>query len=556
MRIGIFSRIKTHRTQSYEDIAYVTTGSISSGTTSCTPGYGTVAEGQALLTVVTSKIQTAVVETPSGDRRIKEIIASTASNGSNAGPVRQTLFFKESDGTESGTKTITVPGGNSVQAAIYSFSKDSRLHWNIAVYQGHHNTFSTSNFSVTSYENVDSEPGDVFLVLAGVNANLYLWSAQTLTHTGATLTTTAQELTEVGTESGNNLEQIASLFTVASGTGSGKLTFTMTSSGNSATNPIGVVQFVRLRQSSTAQTWEPSGLRVWRAADIVQTTYSGDGSSIWDGMRTSITQTGSPANEKYSIATFNGRPCFKFEAQLQNSTNYVMRAEVSQPIPWQPAWVIGTQLIHEVRWETPADAPTVYREWDFTQNHTGTAPGGPWPLNSPIFYLAWAYAGQTGWTGGGTATGGELAVINKAAGTRHKYASVTWAASKVYRVLYHVKFGAADQGTCLKVGVSVDGGAMTWVHQQFDVKTVFADADIATDGSPANVGGSPKIGVYNHSMTGGTAVSNSIAAGNSGYILYSPCMKMIIQQPSDVGYISDVTDNNNPIYDYVDTSDE
>jgi hypothetical protein len=330
----------------------------------------------------------------------------------------------------------------------------------------------------------------------------------------------------------------------------------MTSSGNSATNPIGVVQFVRLRQSSTAQTWEPSGLRVWRAADIVQTTYSGDGSSIWDGMRTSITQTGSPPNEKYSIATFNGRPCFKFEAQLQNSTNYVMRAEVSQPIPWQPAWVIGTQLIHEVRWETPADAPTVYREWDFTQNHTGTAPGGPWPLNSPIFYLAWAYAGQTGWTGGGTATGGELAVINKAAGTRHKYASVTWAASKVYRVLYHVKFGAADQGTCLKVGVSVDGGAMTWVHQQFDVKTVFADADIATDGSPANVGGSPKIGIYNHSMTGGTAVTNSIAAGNSGYILYSPCMKMIIQQPSDVGYISDVTDNNNPIYDYVDTSDE
>jgi hypothetical protein len=543
-------------------IEFVAAGAASGGTTSCTPGTPAgVDAGDRMFLVASSKLQTAHVSTPDGWTRIPEgdAIYSTASNGGGLGPIRQTIFYRDYDGTEGATVTVTLTGGNSINAVIYAFSKDPRARWHMASIVGSHNTGNLTAYSAPSSGKLQARKNDVYFVVTSSNNQDYNYSAQGLSQTGVTFTEVTEEIGEYPTIQGNDSEQFAGIYKVASTTTSapGKITYVATSSGATTGKPLGVTHFIRLRQNFARQTLEPSGLRVWRASDINQTTYSGDGADIWDGMRTSFNQTGTVA-EKYSIETFNGRPCFKFHAQLVNSTNWCYRAEVSQPIPWQPAWPIGTQIIHEIRVETPSDAPAVYSEWDIIQNHTGTAAGGPWPLNSPLFYVGWAYAGQTGWTAGGTATGGELMISLQPTNPniRVKFPSIVWGANKVFRIRYHVKFDYVSGDPVFKLWAAEGDEDFELLYEDYTNPTVYVPDDIAEHGAPADVGGSPKTGIYSHGITSGAVAAASIAAGNSGYTIYMPAMKMIIQHTTDADYITDVTDNDNPIYNYVSTANE
>jgi hypothetical protein len=536
-------------------ISFLAAGTAASGTTSCTPAYPAVSDGNGLLLVVGSKTRTAIVDTPTGWHRFDETMDAVLSSGSDVGEIRQTIFWKESDGTETGTVSVACTGGNSINAVIYSFEKDASAYWGVASVGA---SFIAPDvaYSVTAQHNLTSRANDLVFVITSTNENLYTYSSQAVSQSGVTFNTVSAEVGEYATAQGNNQKQFASVFTVTTGSDTAaKMVYTATASGETANNPIGVTHFVQLRQHSTAQSLVPSGLQVWRAADTVYNTFTGDGASIWDGMRTSTEVTGTVAT-RYSIASFGGRDCFKFHAELVNSTNYSRRVEVSQPVPWQPAYPIGTQIIHEIRVETPSDAPEIWNNFDIVQNHAGTASGGPYPDNFPIMYIAWAYAGQTGWTAGGTATGGELMLVNKAGVERIKFPSVVWAPSTTYQIRYHIKFDYASGDPALKLWCSVNEGGFNLLYENYVRKTVWEDADIALNGSPANVGGSCKIGVYNSEVNNGTDAATSIAAGNSGYLIYMPCMKMIIQHPTDDDYIGDVTDNTNAIYNYVDTSSE
>jgi hypothetical protein len=538
-------------------ISFLAAGTAASGTTSCTPAYPAVSDGNGLILAVGSKIRDAIVDTPSGWHRFDETMDHVTGSGSDVGEIKQTLFWKEADGTETGTVTVTSTGGNSLNSVIYSFAKDPTAYWGVASSGAGFQTAGTA-YSVTAHHNIASRANDLVFVITSTNENLYTYSTQAISQSGVTFSTVSAEVGEYATAQGNNQKQFASVFTVTTGSDTAaKMVYTATASGTAANNPLGTTHFIQLRQHSTAQALVPSGLRIWRASEIVDTTYSGDGSAIWDGMRTSVTTTGTGWATQFSIESFGGRPTLKFKQEMLDSSNYVMRSEVALPVPLYPSHPIGTQIIHELRVETPSDAPAVYREWDMVQNHTGAAPGGPWPMNSPIIYLGWAYAGQTGWTGGGTAIGGEFIVVGKAGGTRHKYPQVMWAASSTYLIVYHIKFDYASGDPCFKVGIrNKDTGVITWIHEDYTNKTVWESGDEVTDGAAFDVGGIPKMGIYSHSITSGTVAANSIAAGNSGYTIHVPATKMIIQHPTDDDYIGDVTDNTNAIYNYVDTSSE
>jgi hypothetical protein len=572
---GIFSRMRTHRsgTVTYTDIAYVGAGAAASGTTTCSVPYPTLSSGNGLVLVMGTKLQTPIVSTPTGWRRIKETIAYSGSNGGDQGAIRQTIFWKEADGTETGSLGVTISGGTSSHGIMYAFSKDATAHWNISVYQGHHNIPNVTAFSAESYEHPTSTVGDVYFVSAAVNTDTYSWSAQAISQSGATFTTTTQEITEVGTTTGNDQEHFSSLFKVTAGTGSGSLTFTATSSGASAApvNPLGVVNFIRLKQAASAQTWEPSGLQVRRASQLtsVGSPNISDGSAMLDGGRGSM-EGPDAGSVRYSIVTKDARDCLKVYCDITTGLN--RRSEWSNPVTWQPAWVPGTQWIEEIRWETdsyhnnprtaailaganPNDNSNPLGEWIIGQTHTGAASsGGPYPDNHPLYYFGWAYPGQTGYVnlGGGAtpATGGEFIVVNKVAGTRYIYGSVTWQANTTYRIRHHVKFDYITVGDpCLKVWVND-----VLLHEKYDEGTISVlDSDL---GSASQVGGVSKKGIYHHQVTDTTTRNANIAAGHKGIVLYTPSWKFIVQHPTDIDYISDITDNANPIYDYVSTEDE
>lgn len=545
----------------FDEITYVGVGAAASGSTSATPGYPAgIQNGDYLYLVCASKLQTAIVSTPSGWRRLPEgdIIVSTASNGDDLGPIRETVFMKVTDGTEAATETVTLTDGNSLNCAIYAFRPDPDAEVEIEVSGGAHNTPNLTAYEAISFHEMASEVGDIYFVATSVNTDLYAYNAQALSQTGNTFETINADTGEFSTTTGNDSEQFCSIFKV---TAVGdpdplKLTFTATSSGAAAGNPLGITIFIRMRQKVTAAELAPSGLRVWRASETVDTAYSGDGSAIWDGGRTSTEVTGT-VSERYSIVTHNGRPCFQAHAELIDSSNYCRRAEVSFPVVWQQAFVIGTQTLFRIKYEIPLDAPDIYEELDIMQCHTGTAPGGPWPLNSPIFYLCFAKAGQAGWQNG-TPTGGELGLVLSTTDPdiRLLIPGYEWEAGASIELLVHVKYGHSSDDTCLKLGARKNEGAFSWVYENYTDPTVFADGDIATHGAPANVGGVIKAFLYNHMITNGTAAAASVAAGNPGYKLLSPCIKMINQHPTDADYITDVTDNDNPIYDWVDTSNE
>lgn len=356
-RLALIAQANSHKaTVVYDDITFVAVGAAASGTTSATPGNPTVANGDLLLMNCSSKLQTHHVTTPTAYRRLAEgdLVASTASNGGDLGPIRQTIFMKETNGTEAATETVSLPSGNSLNAAIYALRKDAQAKWQILVSGGAHNTPNLTAYEAVSFHKMASKVGDVYVIFTSINTDLYPFTDQALAQTGNTFEVVNQDVGEFSTTAGNDSEQFASIFRVTAVTDINplKLTFTATSGGSAAGNPIGVTHFVRLRQIPNVETLPPSGLRVWRASEIVQTTYSGDGSSIWDGQRTSYEQTGTVA-EKYSIETVGGRPCFRFHAQLVDSSNYSRRAEVSHPIPWQPAYGLGVEKIHEWKFITP-----------------------------------------------------------------------------------------------------------------------------------------------------------------------------------------------------------
>jgi hypothetical protein len=548
---GNFSRTKAPVYNSTL-VAFEGEGTTASGTTSCAPAYPDVDVGNGIILAIGTKTRDAKVECPAGWEVLRPTMDHVASSGADQGEIGSWLFWREATSTITTGTTVTVncSNCNSMNAQIYVFSKDSQARWEVVTTSGSHFTPSTDTYSVTS-KKFRSKKNDLLFVVSDLNTDAYAMSTQGVTQSGATFSTLNAEVGEYPTVQGNDQEQWASVFRVTSASVvNAPLVYTTTL--NASGSPLGTTTFVALRQYFSKQTLPPAGFYSWSASDIVDQTYSGDGSPLWDGMRTSLEKTGTVA-EQYEIVTFNGEPHFKFTTQLVNSTNYSRRSEVSNHF-WPGNYPIGTQIIFEIMYKTGPTVPSVYREFDVMQNHTGTAAGGPWPLNSPLFYIAFAHAGQAGWNNG-TPDGGEIGLVRTPTDPdiRLIFPGYEWEENSVYRIRYHMKVGHAADDTCMKLWLEKNGGGLTLVYEDYTYPTAFVTDDIAEHGAPADVGGATKIGIYDHMITDGTDASTAVSAGHTGYTLYSPGWKMIIQYPSYPDYITDVTDNSNPIYEYVST---
>jgi hypothetical protein len=536
-------------------------GTSANGITSVAPTYPAgITAGMDILIFVSNKLATKRPTTPTGYRRIDTWVASTANNGTDQGPISVSLFHKTAVGTETGTVTISLPGGTSALANIIVIQKDpaATLHYKICA--GHHNLVGSTAYNAISYNTVDTRTNDLILNLTAVNCDTYAWSAQDLNYYGSSgsFTVLNQELFEVSTNQGNDQEQFVSVYR-AYGDDDGYLVATATSSGASLVipNPTGVTLFVRIRQSTEAFTWPPSGLRLSKSADwfvLSDTGTLGDSGPIGQGYRLSF-EGPTSASDRYVLTTKDGRQVLKMIADITLGVN--RRTEYSNA-PWEPDYPIGTQIIEEIRFETDSyhnnpqqDGPNSnsLKEWIFYQNHSGRPLTGTYTSNNPLFYFAWSYAGQTGWdTLPGPSAGGEFVVSNNVSGRRERYPSITWQPNTVYRIRYHVCADLASGTPCLKVWVND-----TLIYENYTEATVTAaDADL---GSRSNVLGACKRGVYHHGIENSTQTAANIAVGHKGVVLYNVAENRIIMFPGDIDYITDLTNNTNPIYDYVDTSE-
>jgi hypothetical protein len=237
-------------------VAYGTTGTVGSGTTSATPAFpASVAAGDLLVMCVASKypVTPSVPNTPTDAFGGSwAAVTNGAANGgadpdgAATGHATATLFYKLAVGTENTTASVgsCTSACNAISASISRYTKaDSTANFSLSATGGSHNTADTT-WSVTGAADNDVTGTDV-LTTCSANASNNVFSAEAFTQTNVvfgTIVERADTGTTFGDDVGVKVVDVIAL-TGTSG-GSNAPTFTATNAGSTG----GATTFLRIRQ--------------------------------------------------------------------------------------------------------------------------------------------------------------------------------------------------------------------------------------------------------------------------------------------------------------------
>ncbi len=229
-------------------IAYSSVGTASAGTTSTTPSYpAVITAGDLLVLYVINKYPTAGPATPSNWNLIGQATGGAGVSGSDSGNVYCTAFYRIADGTETGTVTVTVAGGNSIYSRIARYTKAAAEAWSVSTPSYGSCALATTSWSVTGNVTLDVAALDVVVAVSGVNADTYTYTAEVVTIPGVVMGASAERIDQ-GTTLGDDCHFVLSDHAVTSGTPSGVPVYTMTASGSSVgVSPAGATLMFRLR---------------------------------------------------------------------------------------------------------------------------------------------------------------------------------------------------------------------------------------------------------------------------------------------------------------------
>lgn len=218
------------------------------------PGYpSSISAGNLLLLSVASKYPTNGPATPSGWTLLDQVQGGHGSAGADAGNVYCTVFYKVADGTETGTLTLTLTGVNSSFSRIFRYVTNSSSAFDtLASTTGSQNTPGTS-WSVTGAADPGIRAGDVVVAFSAINSDAYTYSAEAITATGMTFTSTTEQL-DAGTGGGDDTYLVVADARGTAGPSSAAPVFAMTASGSATDNPAGAVVFARLRLAASTGT--------------------------------------------------------------------------------------------------------------------------------------------------------------------------------------------------------------------------------------------------------------------------------------------------------------
>lgn len=234
-------------------VAFVANGTVSSGTTSCTPGApASLASGDLIVLYVGNKYPSNGPTTPTGFTLLVQQSGGNGSSGVDAGNVYATVYYKISDGTESGGSfTVAVTSGNAVTARASRYTKAAAASWDIAATSVAQNTPGVT-WTATGAADPGVIAGDVMIAASVVNsdANTVTAATTSITQTGVTYGSLSERIDGV-TASGDDIGLFVDEVTASSGTSSAAPVLAATMVPGTGTNdPAGATAFIRLRESN------------------------------------------------------------------------------------------------------------------------------------------------------------------------------------------------------------------------------------------------------------------------------------------------------------------
>jgi hypothetical protein len=521
------------------DITSLTPGATSFSATGsvAAPLPASIQNGDALFYVIGAKVQGNQAETPAGWRRIAEDIAWDGSKGADQGGVKETVFFKEVDGTETSSITCVVPNANCLAGTIYAFRKPANplVSWNVDVAAGHFNEPGNTAYRTRAWKSIQSAVGDFYLVTNTVNTDASTWTVLGLQQASTVFTTVNLKVHESGTSLGNDLKQFASTFKVSSGAGIDAPVYTATapSASTSPENPIGICHFVKMRLSHAQQVWKSPLLRIILPEQVENSSLDGAG-GIWNGL-----QADYQAVPDYSVVTYAGSPHFKLLCDLTraNNTPSVIQRRMELYVgEWQPSHPPGTECAYSFKLVLPSDHTPAFGGVDIFQSHTGSAVG--YTSNSPLFALEATYPSEFG-----GATPGTLSVhydipnVNSGGSNTRKYKHTTGVvlqAGQTYNITIWVKYGYSGSAF---LKVYVNGSTIFDSTTEYPAIATIAQLD-SDLGSVPDVGGAGKFGIYHHMFNTVSDAQANIAYGHSKWTSYIRAIGYAKKHPTDTQSIN------------------
>jgi hypothetical protein len=230
-------------------IAIAGSGVAAVGTTSLAIAYpATPASGDLLVIFICNKYPTNTPSQPSGftTPANNQFSGGAGAAGADSGNVYVTTYTRISDGTETGSITVTVTGGNTCIGRMWRLSKAANKIWDIACAGGADNSAGTA-WSVTAGSNPGVTAADLVLVASALNGNTDTATVEAITQTGVTFGTMTEEQ-DSGTNNGDDCSLWMTSHPVNSGTGSAAPVYTATVGGTGSATAAGASLFMRLRE--------------------------------------------------------------------------------------------------------------------------------------------------------------------------------------------------------------------------------------------------------------------------------------------------------------------
>lgn len=249
-----------------------------------------------LCVAVKATTGTPTVNTPTNwspvDSGIGQQSAGVGAQGTaDRGPVIAAVFYKISDGTETGNVSVTFSSAvTSTQGIIVVYEKPYDMDWYTTGFfcgVGTDTTASSTAWSATASSSITLYPDWHVLAISAGNSDAYSFTSQSLTQTGLTISN-GGEVYDIGTTNGLDQRLVVSRHSVTSGTSSSpNMVYTMTASGSTAYATTGVTLMLVIRTSKLSGILKRYNGSTWVRAEARR--YDG---SAWQTIDNNKTTTG------------------------------------------------------------------------------------------------------------------------------------------------------------------------------------------------------------------------------------------------------------------------
>lgn len=444
-------------------VAFASVGGSVVGSTSVAPTYPSgIVAGDLLVLAIINKYPSNGPTTPSGWVLASQGSGGAGASGADSGSIYSSVYYRIADGTEAGSLSVTITGGNAAFALILRYTK-TETNWDIASTTGASNTPGTA-WSATGAVDIGIQAGDLVLFVTAINTDTWAWGGtRVLSAPGVTFGSRTQRA-DASSTVGDDLRIAVHDYPASAGSSSGPPSLSMTATGSDANSPAGCTVFFRLREVTLSGTAAAAGAASGGAVGKASIAATG-------------AAAGAAAGTLYGIGAVGGTT-----AASAGATATVTAAVSPAPVAvaWEALDAAGLALAST----TPATVTWVALAMDLVSSGVALASTTPVPL-------AWAASDGVGCVVVSTAPpsvgweGLDASVSTAALTTPPGFAWTPIDAGGLDLVAVSpaaFAWSALDGGT--RIGLDASPCAFAW-------SAADASCQVSVDGPPAAIGWSP-----------------------------------------------------------------